>query len=306
LPPGATLTKPGEAPAAGFPSWVEQLTPGPNFLGRLKERLTAPDWTGQFAPSQATVEGAKRLTAPSPDVAEQGPALELLGKAKENLAAPPPDWMKALEQNIGERMQRARQGPEVTGQHLPPALQSISDVGDRLGASPLDLIKDQDKVREGLNNPGSAASLARWARNFEEMVNKHSLTSISAFKLATRNLNNNIGTDIDPMEIVDRVRKGLELGQPRTAAPSSDVLGQAVDFLIPRLGDPGSIRRIGEMMYLGFPAGGLRPPSAGPRFPAVPTVVPPPPVPPVTPGVPPLGQVPPSLRSLVPPGRTIY
>jgi len=183
-------------------------------------------------------------------------------------------------------------------------IKSLTEVRDRLGKSPLDLIPDQEAVTKGLMSAGPAASMAAWSRAYERMVTERTSSSILGFRMATRNLNNNLGTDVDYMSIVRDVR--AQGAPPEAPGDSGGALGSAVDYLVPRLGEPGGVRRALELMYLGLPSGGLRPPTRGPQFPGVPTVVPPPPAAPVVPGAPPLGQLPPSLRSLVPPGRTIY
>jgi hypothetical protein len=56
-------------------------------------------------------------------------------------------------------------------------------------------------VAMALTSPATAASVAAWSRAYERVVRSGGNAAIVGFNLATRNLNNNLGTDIDPSTI---------------------------------------------------------------------------------------------------------
>jgi hypothetical protein len=65
-------------------------------------------------------------------------------------------------------------------------------------------------VAHALTSPALAASVAAWSRAYERVVRSGGNAAITSFNLATRNLNNNLGTDVDPSVVL----KGGASGQP--------------------------------------------------------------------------------------------
>jgi hypothetical protein len=65
-------------------------------------------------------------------------------------------------------------------------------------------------VAHALTSPALAASVAAWSRAYERVTRSGGNAAITSFNLATRNLNNNLGTDVDPSVVL----KGGASGQP--------------------------------------------------------------------------------------------
>lgn len=66
-------------------------------------------------------------------------------------------------------------------------------------------------IMRGLGKPSLAAPIAQWSRAYERVVRANGgPQSIAAFTLATRNLNNNLGTKVS----ADEILKGAQNGQP--------------------------------------------------------------------------------------------
>jgi len=64
-------------------------------------------------------------------------------------------------------------------------------------------------VAHALTSPALAATVAAWSRAYERVVRSGGNAAIVGFNLATRNLNNNLGTDVDPATVIGGAR-----GQP--------------------------------------------------------------------------------------------
>jgi len=61
-------------------------------------------------------------------------------------------------------------------------------------------------VAHALTSPALAASVAAWSRAYERVVRSGGNAAIVGFNLATKNLNNNLGTDVDPATVIGGAR----------------------------------------------------------------------------------------------------
>lgn len=64
-----------------------------------------------------------------------------------------------------------------------------------------------------LAKPAGAASIAQWSKAYQQLIDAPGSKALAGFNLATRNLGNTLGTDIDPRQFLQSIRDGLPQGE---------------------------------------------------------------------------------------------
>jgi hypothetical protein len=65
-------------------------------------------------------------------------------------------------------------------------------------------------LAHALTSAPTTAAIAAWSRAYEKVVTSGTNAALTSFNIATRNLNNNLGTDVDPSKVLN----GGASGQP--------------------------------------------------------------------------------------------
>ena len=62
-------------------------------------------------------------------------------------------------------------------------------------------------VAMALTSPATAASVAAWSRAYERVVKSGGNAALISFNIATRNLNNTLGTNVNPQDALGGARE---------------------------------------------------------------------------------------------------
>jgi hypothetical protein len=248
LPPaiGAPMASSGAPPSGAFPrSTMPQMAQAPTGLPPSATAVPPglPDPTGRSPAAQQLGMPVMPSTAPAPaapatppgelvlppgfrwaDEGQQSPirqginaasegASRLYNKAKEALMPTAPTGQS---DQFNRSMKGDRGGYPAS---IQPFVNNIQEVSMRLGRSPLDALPTE-AVAKGLESPGNAASMARWSRAYERASTDGSLYSISALAVATKSLNNNLGTEVEPKALIASIKSERSL--PTTPVTASE------------------------------------------------------------------------------------
>lgn len=207
LPSAATAVPSGLPDPTGRSPAAQQLgMPGGALGSSTPAAPAAPPSSGElvlppgFRWAEPTV--MERINQGANTVSET--ASSLYNRAKEALTPAPPGQ--------SEQVNRA-----LKSDSLRPFANSIQEVSAQLGRSPLDALPTE-AVSKGFESPGNAAALARWSRAYGRASTDGSLYSLSALAVATKSLNSNLGTEIEPKALIASIRSERSPTTPQVTA----------------------------------------------------------------------------------------
>src|SRR5215475_13118366 len=186
------MVRPGpEPPSSPLP--IPEQPQGPLLLTSRLTPQTAQERLVETPPSELTgplqyrrdvAAQKQRMSAERAPGSVPGPYQEVLTPPAQSGQVPPtPIPMKALQPHMNSIMGVARRNPEVI-----QLLEAIVP-GDVLG--------------KAMSDPGKAAAIASWTQVLERAAKaKFTPVARSSLELATRNLNNNLGTDINLADLL--------------------------------------------------------------------------------------------------------